>query len=229
MIEALKQQVKHTPVTMGLFTVTNVVFIFELIASHGQTDNARFLVAVGAKWGPDIAHNQAYWRLLTPVFLHAGIMHIVTNMLTLWFVGPIAERAFGSWRFLMLYAFGGIVGNIFSYLLSPLAISVGASSALFAMFAGLILYGVRYRDNPTIRAQGATFLLFVVLNLFSGLLAPTIDLWGHIGGLIGGMMSTVMLGFVGKSGQYALSMRLTMCAVTLLLLILTIYAGGSVS
>jgi len=113
-------------------------------------------------------------------------MHILTNMLTLWFLGPIAENAFGSRKFLGLYLFGGIVGNIMSYLFAPLTVSVGASSALFGMFGGLILYGIQFKQDPQIRSQGTMMILFVILNLVSGFSSTGIDMWGHIGGLIGG-------------------------------------------
>ena len=87
---------------------------------HGQTTNGQLLVALGAKWGPAIAIDHQYWRLLTPIFLHAGWLHIITNMLTLWFIGPLAEAAFGHRKFLGLYLFGGVVGNIMSYLFRTL-------------------------------------------------------------------------------------------------------------
>jgi rhomboid protease GluP len=128
-----------------------------------------------------------------------------------------------------LYLFGGIVGNIMSYLFAPLTVSVGASSALFGMFGGLILYAIQFKHDPRIRAQGTMMGLFVVLNLMSGFFSTGIDMWGHIGGLIGGMMFAVMFGFYGRSGKYPMAWRLTVAVVTVLILALALIAKGGVS
>lgn len=226
MVETLKQQFKKAPVTTSILLLTIAAFIAEFLIGGGRTDNGSLLVALGAKWGPYIKTHDQYWRLLTPIFLHAGFMHILTNMLTLWFLGPITENAFGSRKFLGLYLFGGIVGNIMSYLFAPLTVSVGASSALFGMFGGLILYGIQFKQDPQIRSQGTMMILFVILNLVSGFSSTGIDMWGHIGGLIGGMIFTVMFGFYGRSGRYPLPVRLTMVVLTALIIILTLNASG---
>lgn len=229
MIISFKQQFKQAPMTVSLVTLTILMFIVEFLVGGGQTDDARMLVSLGAKWGPDIKLNNQYWRLLMPVFLHAGLMHIVTNMLTLWFIGPLVELAFGSRKFLLLYFFGGSIGNILSYLFAPLTISVGASSALFGLFGGMILYGLQFKDDPHIRSQGTVMIMFVGLNLVSGFTTTGIDMWGHIGGLIGGMIFTIIVGFYGRSGKYPLMMRLSMIAVTIIILILTIISRGGVT
>jgi len=129
----------------------------------------------------------------------------------------------------VLFRSGGIGGNIMSYLFAPLTVSVGASSALFGMFGGLILYAVQFKHDPRIRAQGTMMGLFVVLNLMSGFFSTGIDMWGHIGGLIGGMMFAVMFGFYGRSGKYPMAWRLTMGVVTVLILALALIAKGGVS
>ncbi|MFT8991959.1 rhomboid family intramembrane serine protease [Leuconostoc mesenteroides] len=224
-MKALKEQYQTAPITTIIFLVTTFVFLIELVLSRGTTENSEFLINMGAKWGPYIQLKHEYWRLLTPVFLHAGFLHIVTNMITLWFIGPLVERAFGSAKFFGLYFFGGIIGNIFSYLLAPSSVSVGASTALFAMFGGLILYAIRFKEDPQVKSMGTVLGLFVILNLVTGFSSTDIDIWGHIGGLIGGMMFAVMFGFYGRSGKYAIRVRLIMGAITILLIILTFWAG----
>lgn len=218
MIEALQQQFKKAPVTVTLVLVSATVFFVELIVGHGQTVSGQLLVGLGAKWGPYIAGYHQYWRLVTPIFLHAGWLHIFTNMLTLWFIGPLAEAAFGHRKFLGLYLFGGVIGNSLSYLFAPLTVSVGASTALFSLFGGLLIFASQFRHDPQIRAQGTMMLLFVGLNLVSGFAANGVDMWGHIGGLAGGMIFAGMFGFYGRSGRLPLPMRLTLGGVSLLLL-----------
>lgn len=226
MIDAIQIQFKKAPVTVSLVAISLAMFVVEIIMGHGQTTNGQLLVALGAKWGPAIAIDHLYWRLLTPIFLHAGWLHIITNMLTLWFIGPLAEAAFGHRKFLGLYLFGGVVGNIMSYLFAPLTVSVGASTALFGLFGGLLMFASQFRHDPEIRAQGTTLLLFVGLNLVTGFGANGVDMWGHIGGLIGGMMFAVMAGFYGRSGKFPLYMRWTLVGVSGLLVLLTWLSKG---
>ncbi|WP_288958170.1 rhomboid family intramembrane serine protease, partial [uncultured Leuconostoc sp.] len=100
MIDAIQIQFKKAPVTVSLVGISLAMFVVEVIMGHGQTANGQLLVTLGAKWGPAIAIDHQYWRLLTPIFLHAGWLHIITNMLTLWFIGPLAEAVFGHRKFL---------------------------------------------------------------------------------------------------------------------------------
>ncbi|GMA69248.1 rhomboid family intramembrane serine protease [Leuconostoc litchii] len=224
-MNALKKQYQNAPVTTVIFLVTIFIFLVEFILSRGNIENSAFLIGMGAKWGPYIELKNEYWRLVTPIFLHAGFLHIITNMITLWFIGPLVERAFGSIKFFGLYFFGGVVGNIFSYLLAPETISVGASTALFAMFGGMILYAIRFKEDPQVKSIGTMLVLFVILNLVTGFSSTDIDIWGHIGGLVGGMMFAVMFGFYGLSGKYAVSVRLGMGLITIVLIILTFWVG----
>ena len=113
-----------------------------------------------------------------------------------------------------------------SYLFAPLTVSVGASTALFGLFGGLLMFASQFRHDPEIRAQGTTLLLFVGLNLVTGFGANGVDMWGHIGGLIGGMMFAVMAGFYGCSGKFPLYMRWTLVGVSGLLVLLTWLSKG---
>ncbi len=221
MILSYKKQFKQTPAMVSLLTFTILVFIVEILMSHNHTSNGTFLVKMGAKWGPLITQHHEYWRFITAMFLHASVMHIFSNMLTLWFIGIMAENIFGSFKLICLYLFGGIFGNIASYLFEPMTISVGASSALFALFGGLILYTWHYKSTIEIKNQRNILLLFVALNLIGGLLTSGIDLWGHVGGLIGGVIFIAMAGFE-NGDNYAPSIRWSLLIVTIIIIVLTI-------
>ncbi|MDF7626465.1 rhomboid family intramembrane serine protease [Lactobacillaceae bacterium L1_55_11] len=222
----MAQQQQAGPVTKVLVGLTCLVFAAEIFFSHNQPDNGIFLMQFGAKFGPLITNGHQYWRLLTPIFLHAGWMHIITNMITLWFIGPVAERDFGPYRFLAIYLGGGVVGNLLSYLCAPLVISVGASSAIFAVFGALLIYTVRRRKNPDIVGQGRILGAFVALNLIVSFTSSEIDLWGHIGGLIGGVALGIGLGFSRRGDDFSpLARGLTLGAL-LIAVAATIYWTG---
>ena len=128
------------------------------------------------------------WRLLTPVLLHASVPHILFNMYALIVFGAGLERNFGHWRFLLLYGLSGFAGNVLSFLLST-GYSVGASTAIFGLVGaeGVFLYQNRKLfGNQFGRAIG-NVVFVVAVNLLLGL-TPGIDNWGHVGGLLGGLM-----------------------------------------
>jgi rhomboid protease GluP len=129
-----------------------------------------------------------YWRLITPVLLHASLLHIGFNMYALFVIGPSLESYYGHKRFLALYLLTGFGGNLLSYLLSE-GVSVGASTAIFGLVAaeGVFIYQNRNIFGPKARAMLSNVVMVVVINLVLGL-SPGIDNWGHLGGLITGLI-----------------------------------------
>ncbi len=128
------------------------------------------------------------WRLITPVFLHASILHIGLNMYALLVIGSEVERFFGRRRFLLLYFLAGFAGNVFSFLFSS-GVSVGASTAIFGLLAaqGVLLYQNRALLGRRARRSLNNLIVIAAINLFIGL-SPGIDNWGHVGGLLGGLL-----------------------------------------
>jgi len=142
-------------------------------------------LVLGAKHNDSIQQGE-FWRLITPVLLHGGFMHIAFNMYALYIIGPQLERHYGHLRFLLLYLLSGFAGNILSFYLSPAA-AVGASSAIFGMIAAQIIFVWINRRlfGERSRAMLINLAFIVVVNLALGL-SPGIDNWGHLGGLAGG-------------------------------------------
>jgi rhomboid protease GluP len=141
--------------------------------------------ALGAKVNDLILAGQ-WWRLLTPVLLHGSLVHIGMNMYALFVLGPSLERRYGYGRFLLLYVLTAFSGNVFSFLLTKNP-SLGASTALFGLFAaqGIFLWQNRSLLRGA-RGELGNLAQVLVLNLALGIFVPGIDLWGHVGGLLGG-------------------------------------------
>lgn len=156
----------------------------ELLA-RGWGDS--LLTLLGGKISSLIDAGQ-YWRLITPVLLHASLLHIGFNMYALFVIGPSLESYYGHKRFLALYLLTGFGGNLLSYLLSE-GVSVGASTAIFGLVAaeGVFIYQNRNIFGPKARAMLSNVVMVVVINLVLGL-SPGIDNWGHLGGLITGLI-----------------------------------------
>jgi rhomboid protease GluP len=131
------------------------------------------------------------WRLITPIFLHGSIYHIGFNMYALYILGRGLERAYGHTRFAALYFLAGFAGNVASFLLSS-SPSLGASTAVFGLVAaqGVFIYQNRKLFGPqSTRSSLSNIAFIIVLNLGLGISpGSNIDNWGHLGGLIGGLI-----------------------------------------
>lgn len=179
-------------VTWFLLVVTIGIFLVETLA--GGSQNYRTLLLMGAKTNSLVQAGQ-WWRLITPIFLHIGIFHIFMNGFTLLYVGQILEPMVGHWRFFVIYMLSGIMGNLASFAFgAENVISAGASTSLFGMFAAFLALGVIYRENRFLRELGKSFLGLIAVNLLMDLTMSGIDIWGHVGGAIGGLLLGYALG-----------------------------------
>lgn len=202
-------------VTIFLVLFNIGIYIFSCFQSVGNSGNffstlvhgpdVLTLVRMGAKVNGLIALHQFY-RIIIPIFLHANLVHLIFNMLGLWYVGGVFEMSMGKARFLTTFLLSGIVGNIFSFLLIP-QLSVGASGALFGLF--LFLYVTyKYEDNisqvfsmkPNKRTQAMERLLLanILLNVIGSVLFPFLDWACHLGGALTG----AILAFIAVSKHF---------------------------
>ena len=129
-----------------------------------------------------------WWRLITPVLLHASLLHVGFNMYALFILGPELERHFGHLSFLALYVLSGFAGVVLSFLLTD-APSLGASTSVFGLLAAQGVFAYRNQKVFGRRARAAlrSIINIAVINLIIGL-SPGIDNWGHFGGLLGGLV-----------------------------------------
>ena len=130
-----------------------------------------------------------YWRLLTAGFLHAGLFHLLTNMLSLWILGSIIEPAVGTWRFAVIYFVSLLCGSFGALLMSPDSITVGASGAIFGLLAAAAV--VAWNRGFSLMESGLG--IWIGLNLLITFTVPNISVGGHVGGLIGGAVTALLL------------------------------------
>jgi rhomboid protease GluP len=182
------------PTFTYVFFALNIV-VFVLMALAGGSTNELTLMAFGVKSNPEIVHGQ-WWRFVTPIFIHIGMLHLIFNSYALWIVGPQVEKLYGGARFVILYVLTGVAGVYGSYFYHPNTISAGASGAIFGLFGVLLVFGLRYRNSiPPFfaRAVGTGVLPVIVLNLIIGFSIPAIDNSAHISGLL---MGAILAGVV---------------------------------
>ena len=182
-------------VTLTLVALNVLVFAF--LSFHGAgvfVPDGRVAVDWGSNFGPMTLGGQ-WWRLLTSMFIHFGILHLALNMFALYQVGYLVERMYGSVHFLVLYLFAGLSGSIASVLWHPTINSAGASGAIFGVYGGLLVFMLDRRNGVPISVVTATrnsTIVFIAYNLLNGFSHSGIDNGAHLGGLVGG----ALMGFV---------------------------------
>jgi len=163
------------------------------LGSLGGVD-PNILVLAGAQVNALVAQGQV-WRIFTAMFLHLNLLHIGLNMLSLFLIGGVVEVFFGKWRYLLIYLGSGIVGGIVTYFVTPDAVAVGASGAIFGVFGALGVFYIVNRQALGRFGTGAitNWLFWLALNLVFGFSQPGIGIWDHIGGLVAGMVIAALL------------------------------------
>ncbi|KAK8657189.1 hypothetical protein V6N13_035442 [Hibiscus sabdariffa] len=152
---------------------------------------ARLLKLGALEWNMVVFNHQG-WRLITCIWLHAGVIHLLANMLSLVFIGIRLEQQFGFVRIGILYLFSGFGGSLLSSLFILNNISVGASGALFGLLGAMLSELITNWTIYTNKASALlTLLVIIAINLAIGIL-PHVDNFAHIGGFVTGFL----LGFV---------------------------------
>lgn len=151
---------------------------------------------LGANYQGLIKHEP--WRLVTYMFLHGSLAHLLINMYSLFILGTQTETFFGKFKYLVIYLVSGICGGLMSAAFSANSVSVGASGAIFGLTGALLYFGYHYRAflGSSLKNQ---IIPVIVINLVLGFLISGIDNAGHIGGLIGGFLISMALGVDSKT------------------------------
>ncbi|MBT2656652.1 rhomboid family intramembrane serine protease [Bacillus sp. ISL-18] len=177
--------VNGKPLFTYLFIVIQLA-VFLWLEINGGSTNTSTLIKYGAKVNALIDQGE-WWRFITPIFLHIGFLHLLTNTLALYFLGTTVERIFGKSRFFIIYLFAGFTGFIASFLYSS-NLSAGASGAIFGCFGALLYFGAMY-PKLFFRTMGLNILVVLGINLVFGFSVSGIDNAGHLGGLAGGFLA----------------------------------------
>jgi rhomboid protease GluP len=171
------------------------IAVFAALSLTGGSTSISNLIRFGAKDNSLIAEGQ-YWRLLTSMFLHIGVAHILFNSLALWMFGRDLERIYGTGRFIAMYIVTGIVGSLASYRFSP-SISAGASGAIFGLIGVSLVFGFKYRSAipAQLRSRFGTGVIPVIAyNVLYGLRPGShIDNFAHLGGLAAGIILALVI------------------------------------
>ena len=193
-MEYQEQLLSHPPKSAATLTLMFLnVLLFTAAALGGAgwfIPNAAIEIAAGSNFGPLTSHGE-WWRLITALFVHFGLIHLLFNMWALAAFGALAERLLGITSFVFIYFVSGIAGNLASITLRPSIDTAGASGAIFGILGALL--AVYWRNKRTlpfavVRSERAAVLMFAFFALLGGFLYKGVDNAAHLGGLITGLL-----------------------------------------
>lgn len=187
---------KQFPViTAGIVTANIIVFLVMYFMSGRYLDGI-YVVMHGGVFPPYVIERGEWWRILTAMFIHFDISHLLNNMIIFCCVGSILEKAVGHLKYLSVYLLSGIFGGLLSLFMmvreGSYAVSAGASGAVFGMIGGLLWVVLIHRGRYSgLTSRGVLFM--ILLSLYYGFSSAGVDNWAHIGGMIAGFVLTAVL------------------------------------
>jgi membrane associated rhomboid family serine protease len=180
------------PLTVGIIAVCLAVALIGLAQGVTLSGAGGIAVDLGL-FGPFVADGQWY-RIMTSSLVHAGFIHLIFNMIVLWWLGGALERYAGSLRFGAIYLTSVVWGAFGALLIAPNALTVGASGGIYGLMAALLVL----ERQQGIALLGSSVGVFLLLNLAITFVIPGISIGGHLGGLVGGFLAALALSALGR-------------------------------
>ncbi|MGI6155841.1 MAG: rhomboid family intramembrane serine protease [Enterococcus lemanii] len=216
------KNLKNQPfITLSFLSIQTTVFLLAYVFP------SLLIEFRGSMFGPSIVFNQEFWRFVTPMFIHFGLMHFAVNSVVLYYMGQQVEAIYGHWRFFAIYLMSGVLGNLLSFAFNdPRVQSAGSSTALFGMFGAFAILGYHFKNNYAIQAMVRQFALFVALSFIFGMFDRSIDLLGHLGGLVGGILMGNLVGFPRRVGKtYSIHVKILSALILIFIVGFCLFYG----
>ena len=189
-LDSLKRAFRITPVTADLIVINAIMFVVTLLTGGFETDN---LVRLGGLVPAFVTENGEWYRVLTAMFMHGGVLHFAMNMIALYYLGSAMERSIGPVRFLGLYLAAGLGADLtIVFLGAANELTIGASGALYGIMAALFYITFSHRNWFTPASVGSIRKM-IAINFAITFLIPNISIVGHLAGFAIGFLAAVAL------------------------------------
>ncbi len=177
------------PVTKALIAINVAIYLVTVSQGFGLNSPGGSLYIRWLLYGPLVPHG-GWYRLVTAMFLHGFLLHLVFNMAALWFIGAPVEQYLGRARYIGLYFVSGLAGSAGALVATPTQPVVGASGAIFGVLGAMMI--LEWQVTGRLAGQAMTLIVInIVFNFAFNGLGGSISIGGHIGGLIGGILITL--------------------------------------
>ena len=183
-----EQGMSYAPrATLMVIVALGAVFAWQIDA--GALASRETIIAAGALVRDRVLQGE-WWRLFSATTLHGNAEHIISNAVSLYILGMACEHGYGTRAMMITYLVSGLTGSLLSIAMSP-GPSVGASGAIFGLMGAVIVLFKRHHAELLVRDKriGVVVAVWALFTIFTGLMNPMIDNAGHVGGLIGGMVT----------------------------------------
>lgn len=180
------------------FLVGTIIFVFALmyVLGNGSLDTKTLYLFGG------LVKNGSFIRLFTSIFLHIGFVHLIMNTWALILLGKQTENFYGHVKTLIIFIFSGLIGNLLSLvLMGKNTISAGASGAIFGLMGAILYFAINQRTYMG-EALKREILPVIIMNLLFGFFLTGVNMYAHIGGLIGGLLISTTLGIKYKTSKF---------------------------
>jgi rhomboid protease GluP len=183
--ESLKQYWRLYPVTSIILLLQ--IIMFAIVELNGSSRDPQTLLRFGAMFAlPGL--EPEYWRYFSSIFLHIGFDHLLFNSFALFVFAPPLEMLLGKIKYILFYLGSGFSGNVLSHLLhDDVYYSAGASGAIYGIFAAFLFIGL-FRKHLLDEQSRKTINVMLGIGLIYSIIFPQINLYGHLGGLLGGFL-----------------------------------------
>lgn len=205
--------IKKPYITYALIIINILIYIIGMFIGQNE-----MLSMFGLH--PELVKYGEYYRIITCMFMHANLAHLIFNMYALYIIGIQVENFFNKWKYSIIYLISGVVGALFSMIFTR-TWSVGASGAIFGLMGALLFFGYHHRLylGTVIKSQ---IIPVIIINLIIGFASTGIDNAAHIGGLIGGALGAMMMGVKDKRDKIE---QINGTIITLILIGFLFYAA----
>ncbi|WP_414046283.1 rhomboid family intramembrane serine protease [Macrococcus equi] len=204
--------IKFTPLTYLLITLNIICFI--VMSIWHMIHKVDLLIEKGGLTHFNFVHGD-YYRVITSMFLHFDIQHLLFNMMSLFIIGKIVEYLFKRWQYLLIFFGGGIIGNLVSLAFDTTSISVGSSGAICALLGAILVYisfSGKYNKKFIIQVIIGSLIYLAISSLFAN-----VNNLAHFGGLFGGFCIALLLYMMPLQRSY---MKWFIAGLVLILLLL---------
>ena len=172
------------------------ILMYVLVVFMGASNKAYLLLGANLK---SLVKSGQIYRLITYAFLHGGLVHLITNMYSLYIIGSQIENNYGKLKFIFIYLVSALTGGLLSAIFNN-NISIGASGAIFGLLGALVYFGFHFRLYLS-DALKTRIIPVILINLILGFVIPNIDVTGHVGGLLGGLIISYLVGVPNKENK----------------------------